>query len=54
MVLGGYTNIRSNSKNNKYIRNKKQQKTLYKDGKNDYVLLTTPPSIHQRYLEKNY
>lgn len=52
MVLGGYTNIRSNSKNNKYIRNKKQQKTLYKDGKNDYVLLTTPPSISSKIFRK--
>lgn len=52
MVLGGYTNIRSNSKNNKYIRNKKQQKTLYTDGKNDYVLLTTPPSISSKIFRK--
>ncbi|MEE1335016.1 glycosyltransferase family 2 protein, partial [Methanobrevibacter sp.] len=52
MVLGGYTNIRSNSKNNKYIRNKKQQKTLYKGGKNDYVLLTTPPSISSKIFRK--
>lgn len=52
MVLGGYSNISSNSKNDKYIRNKKQEKTLYKDGKNDYVLLTTPPSISSKIFRK--
>ncbi|MDO5824472.1 glycosyltransferase family 2 protein, partial [Methanobrevibacter sp.] len=51
MVLGGYSNISSNSKKDKHIR-KNQQKTLYKDGKNDYVLLTTPPSISSKIFRK--
>ena len=53
MVVGGYSNIFPNSKEDRFIRrNKRNNKKKYKNAKNDHVLLTAPPSICSKILRK--
>lgn len=53
MVVGGYTNIYPNSKEEKFIRRtKRNNKNKYEDAKNDHILLTAPPSISSKIFRK--
>lgn len=53
MVVGGYSNIFHKSKDDKFIkRNKRNNKNKDKNAKNDYILLTAPPSISSKIFRK--
>lgn len=53
LVVGGYSNIFPKSKDDRFIRrNKRKNKNKYKNAKNDYILLTAPPSISSKIFRK--
>ena len=55
MAVGGYSNIYTNSKEDKFIRRKKRNdKKKYKNAKNDHILLTAPPSISSKIFRKKF